>query len=698
MKKLASLALSLFLISGTALADTPKDADAKPAQPFKAKEVKPAEKTESAIAAELEELRQALRAQQEELQALKEELAKRDRQMDETREAAATANARAAEASSKATEAVNATAEVKSTEAALNTTVSNLKASNAALATSVGATSQEANKEEGPAAIRYKGITITPGGFVAAETASRTRALSSDINTNFTIPYPGNSLTKEGENNFTSRQSRVSLLAESKIDEVKLTGYWEADWLGTGVTSNNRQSNSYVLRQRIIFAQAALNNGWSFTGGQQWSMATENRKGIQNRQEVIPLTIDSQYTVGFTWARQYGFRAVKDFGGKFALGVAIEAPQATIGGRGFSIVNTTTVGSASVATTGNTFLNAPGAGAGLLNFADTLGSGTGGNTINKAPDFIIKAAADPGYGHYEVFGIVSNFRNRVFPCGVVGTNAKDTATPKPAKLVTLACSVDGSVKPSSLGAFESSQVGGGVGASARLPLFAKKLDFLIKGVGGDGIGRYGSAQLSDLTFRPDGTEALIRTAHGLGELEFHPNAKLDLYAYYGAEYAWRAAYKGYNSITITATPALPAVPPSVAFPAGSPAIGATTTTAFKLNQIGGYGSPFANNSGCSTENPPGVTVTTVPTLPSLPTNELSPSTGGSCAGDTRIVWEATVGFWHKIYQGPKGGLRWGLQYSYFNRIGWSGNNNTAVSLVPKGIDNVFMTSFRYYIP
>ncbi len=685
MKKLAALAFSLFLISGTALADTPKDADAKPAQPVKAKAGKTAEKTDSAIAAELEELRQALRAQQEELQTLKEELAKRDRRIDETREAAAAANARAVEASSKATEAVNATAEVKSTEAALNKTVSNLKVSNETLRTSVAEAAQEKKAEEGPASIRYKGITITPGGFVEAATVSRTRANSADINTPFnSIPFPGNSLSRVGENNFTARQSRVSLLAESKIDTVKLTGYWEADWLGTGVTSNNRQSNSYVLRQRIIFAQAAFDNGWSFTGGQQWSLATENRKGIQNRQEVIPLTIDPQYNVGFTWARQYGFRVVKDFKGKFALGLSIEGPQATIGGRGFSLVTTNTVGTASVATTGNTFLNAPGAGGGLLNFVDPLGSGTGGNTINKTPDFIIKAAADPGYGHYELFGIISTFRNRIFPCGVVGTNAKDTAPPAPAKQVTLACPFNGSLTPSAVGAFNDSQVGGGLGASARLPLFSKKLDFLIKGVAGDGIGRYGSAQLSDLTFRPDGTEALIRTAHGLGELEFHPNAKLDLYAYFGGEYAWRAAYVGYNSITITSTPALPAVPPSAAFPTGSPAIGATTTTAIKLNQIGGYGSPFANNTGCSSE--------------AAPSNQLTPSSGGRCAGDTRVIMEGTLGFWHKIYQGPKGGLRWGIQYSYFTRNAWSGNNGTAVSLVPKAIDNIVWTSLRYYIP
>jgi hypothetical protein len=32
MKKLAALTLSLFLVSGTALADTPKDADPQPAK------------------------------------------------------------------------------------------------------------------------------------------------------------------------------------------------------------------------------------------------------------------------------------------------------------------------------------------------------------------------------------------------------------------------------------------------------------------------------------------------------------------------------------------------------------------------------------------------------------------------------------------------------------------------------------------
>ncbi len=60
--------------------------------------------------------------------------------------------------------------------------------------------------------------------------------------------------------------------------------------------------------------------------------------------------------------------------------------------------------------------------------------------------------------------------------------------------------------------------------------------------------------------------------------------------------------------------------------------------------------------------------------------------------------EGTLGFWHKFYQGPKGGLHWGLQYSYFTRNGWSGNNNTAVGVSPKAVENGVWTSFRYYLP
>ncbi|HXM92565.1 MAG TPA: hypothetical protein VN974_13525, partial [Candidatus Dormibacteraeota bacterium] len=384
MKKLAALTLSLFLISGIAFADSPKDADtaaAKNAPSEKAKEASKSDKSDSAIAAEIEELRQTLQSQQEQLQLLKEQLAKRDRQIDEAREEAAAANSRANEANVKAREAVTTSAAARSASAAISNTA---VAGNAGdpIVTQQGSDPKPNPAEDGPASIKYKGVSLTPGGFIAAETIYRTRATSADINTPFNgIPFGGNSLSKVSEFNFTARQSRATLLAESKVGSAKLTGYYEADFLGAGTTSNNRQSNSYVFRQRQLFGQVAFDSGLSITGGQMWSLATENKKGIQNRQEALPMQIDPQYVVGFTWQRAYGFRVVQSLlNNKLAVGISVEGPQTTVGGRGFS-----TYTNAAGATSQNFFINAPGAGGGLYNAFDATGY-----TVNKAPDLIAK--------------------------------------------------------------------------------------------------------------------------------------------------------------------------------------------------------------------------------------------------------------------------------------------------------------------
>lgn len=655
MKSTWTLCAVVFLATGLVAQTStkPKTSTKKAAATITAADV---QDLKDAIAAQ----RAALAQQQQQIQELRDELRRKDQVVQQAQTAATDAAGKADAAQATASQQQAAVTELKGD-------VTDLKGTMASTVVNLQETQKSVrDATESPVALHYKGITITPGGFAAAETVTRQRANEADINTPFnSIPYEGNALAHINETNFTARQSRLAVLAESKVGSTNVTGYWEGDFLGTGVTSNNRQSNSYVFRQRILYAQAALHSGWIFTGGQQWSLATETRKGITNRAEVLPMTIDSQYQVGFTWERQYGFRVVKDFGGKFALGLSVEGPQATIGGRGFSSVSTTNQGTATVSTIGNAFVDGPGAGAGLFNFVDTTGY-----SFNKTPDIVVKAAADPGWGHYEVYGIYSSFRNRVYPCAVVGTNAKDT-TP-PSTPTTISCGINGSTTPSAVGAFNDTRSGGGGGANIRVPVVAKKVDFAVQGAAGDGVGRYGSAQLADITLRPDGTQALIRTAHALGELEFHPNSKLDIYAYFGGEYAWRTAYTGYDSISITKTPAIPATATTTAIPA-------TTTTTFKVNQPGGYGSIFANNSGCSTENPP--------------SNQLTPSGGGACAGDTRLITEGTIGFWDKLTQGPKGGLRWGIQYSYFNRSGWSGGG-----ISPKAVDNMIWTSFRYYLP
>ena len=674
MRKTAAVLLSLFLWSGAAFADTPKDDDPRPSQTARTKKPakKPAKSPTAVLAEQVEALHQSLEAQQQQIRQLQDELAKRDAQIGDVKSAAAAADTKASEANTKVEEVSSRTAEVKTTTTALTSDVSDLKLSNEAVKGAVQDAQKKIVAAESPATIHFKGITLTPGGFLAAETVFRNRATSGDINTPFTgVPYPGNSLSKVTENNFTARQSRLTLLAEGKLASAKLTGYYEADFLSAAVTSNNRQSNSYAWRTRQAFGQVAWDNGFSLTGGQMWTLATEDRKGINVRQEALPMMIDPQYIVGFTWSRQYAFRVVKSFHDKFTLAASAEGAQTTLGGRGFSAeTNTSATGTAT--TSQNFWINAPGAAGGLYNAFDPTGY-----TANKAPDFIVKAALDPGWGHYELLGIVSQFRSRIYPCAIVGTNAKNL--PAPATPTVVACSLNGSTTPSGVGAFNNSRTGGGAGASATVPLFAKKLDVGLKFVAGSGVGRYGSAQLSDATARPDGTLALIKSAQWLGKVEAHPNPKLDIYAYVGQEYGGRAAYTGYTTITITNTPAIPAT-------TTSPAIPATSNTTIRLNQIGGYGSPFANNSGCSTEN--------------APSTQLLPSGGGTCAGDIRAITEGTIGFWHKVYTGPKGGMRWGIQYSYITKTGWSGNNGvpTAVGIAPKAVDNMLFTSFRYYIP
>lgn len=699
MKKLAPLALSLVLVAGPAFADTPKDtpkdADAQPAKTAAAKAT--TNKTNAEIAAEMEELRQALQAQQEQLALLKEELAKRDREIEAAREAAASANSRATEANTKATEAVATSTAAKSTSDSLNTTVATMAAGKPAMVGGTTAAGSQGStmEDKGPASIRFKGVTITPVGFLEAATVTRQRAVSADINTPFnSIPYPANALGKLPETNLTGRQSRLGLLAETRIGTAKVSGYYESDFLGVGTASNNRQSNSYVLRVRQAFGRADFDNGWSFSGGQMWGLVTENRKGIVNRQEVLPMVIDPQYVVGFSWQRAPGFRVTKSFGDKLTLAASIENPQATVGGRGFSAYTSPTG-----AVSQNSFVFAPGSGGGLYNAFDTTGY-----SVNKTPDFIFKAAFDPGWGHYEVFAILSTFQNRVYPCSVVSipatttTSATITVNGNPytgtytnnlltgaGALVNPNCS---NTTPSSAGAYNDSRTGGGGGFHARAPILAKKLDAGLSGEYGFGTGRLTSAQVPDATIRPDGTLAPIHNASWLGSLEWHVTPKLDVYGYVGGEYAARTAYTGYQSVTgTTAT-----IPVALSFT--DPVTSITSTIVYPENQttwktstsgFGGYGSPLANNSGCSTENPPSATGT--------------PSGGGTCAGDTRYISQATLGFWHKLYQGDKGRVQWGVQYSYFYRTGWSGNNNNSTTTVsPHAVDNMVWTSFRYYIP
>ena len=587
----------------------------------------------SVTASDVQQLKDALAAQQQQIQQLRDEMKRRDAALQQAQQQMQEAQQAAAAAQAKADQAAQTAAQQQDAVSALKSDVSDVKQN----ATSTALSLQETQKNitsslESPSALHYKGITITPVGFLAAETVWRQHATGSDINTPFNgIPFNGATQSHMSEFYGSGRQSRVGFLAEGKLTNMTMKGYVEADFLSAGVTSNNNQSNSYTLRQRQVWGQAALNSGWTFTGGQMWSLVTETKKGLDNRSEALPMTIDPQYNVGFSWARQYGFRVTRNFNNKLWAGFSIENGQLILGGHGAS---------------NNFIVGQQGTGGGLYN-------GTTNYSYNATPDFVGKLAFEPGFGHYEVFGVIRDLRDRIFPGATLAT-------------------------PSVSGAYNNSAIGGGAGANARWT-FHKKFDVGIHFLGGEGVGRYGTSTLPDVVARPDGILSPVRSYQGLGTLEYH-GKRLDVYLNYGAEYAGRTDFLNAS---------------------GKPV---------------GYGSSLFNNSGCGTEILPASTSTTVvtgitqdpitgivtPTTGTVPApgSVGTPLSGGynpgglkNCNGDTRVIMEGTIGFWYRFYKGPKGTLQFGPQYSYLDRNIWSGTGNS-----PNATENMFFTSFRYYLP
>jgi uncharacterized coiled-coil protein SlyX len=619
--------LCAFVCLGTALV-------AQTAPAPKPKKERPATLT----AADVQALKDAIAAQQaaiaqqqQQIQELRDELHRRDQSVQQAQSAAT-------DAASKADAAQSQAAQQQQTVSALSTDVSEIKTNMASTAMTLQETQKSISEEASPLALHVKGITITPGGFLAAEFVRRSRALGSDINTPFnSITMPGASQSNTSEFFGSGRQSRLSMLAEGRLSMAKLTGYVETDFLSSGTTSNNNQSNSYTLRVRQAFGQAAFDNGWSFTGGQMWSLLTETKHGLDNRTEATPLTIDPQYTVGFSWARQYGIRLVKNFGNKVWFGVSLENPQATItthnNAANFLVGEAGTSGglyngSISTCSTSST-LNSTGTAV----TSTTTCSPIANYSFNPSPDIIAKLAFEPGFGHYEIFGVWSRFRDRIFPCAEASA--------------TVPCGTF--TAPTAAGAFNNSKNGGGVGVNMRWT-FAKKVDFGLHGFGGSGEGRYGTGGLSDASVHANGSLDLIRSLQGLATLEFHA-PKLDIYFNAGAEYAGRT---------------------------------------FDFDPISGkyvgYGAPQFSNSGCFTE-----------TLPANGGGFL-PGSLGSCTSDTRVLIEGTAGFWWKVYDGSHdkinhGRVQWGPQFSYVDRSAWSGAGGE-----PHGLDAMVFTSFRYYLP
>lgn len=592
----------------------------------------------SVSAADMQALKDGLSAAQQQIAALRDEIRRRD-------EAVAQAQAAAAEASAKADAAQRQASQQLQTVDALQSDLANLKSASAAVSnypvlrnavfslqdpaqTPNQGAEQILNRQmESAITIRFRGINITPGGYAEAAFVRRSRALGADLPTPFnSVTMPGASQSRLSEFFGSARQSKITTYVEGRVGNVDLSSYVSADFLSAGVTSTSTQTDGYTLRLRQAWGQARFDNGWSFLGGQVWSLATEDAKGISpdddmgKTNDVRPKTIDPSYNVGFDFARQYGIRLTKSFGDKVAVAFAVENPQATV----------TTHGNAN-----NYIFVQPGA-SNSYNSTATYG-------FNPAPDLIAKIAFDPGFGHYEIYGLASRFTDRIFPCEDISSST--------------ACG--GVTGPNPSGAYNYSREGGGAGASGRW-LIAHRLTLGVKGFGGSGVGRYAPGGLPDASINANGTVHLVKNLHGLGTVEWK-GKKLDFYGYGGVEYASR----------------------TFSFdPLANGGKGANV----------GYGAPTSNNSGCYTEAAPGTS------------NFVSGPVAGSlnpCTADTRALIEGTLGFWYRFYSGPRGRFQYGTQFSYLTRNTWSGIGgltSPTAGRSPNGLDGMVFSSFRYYLP
>jgi len=612
--------------------------------PAAPKPVKAQHKTQQQLEVDLEQLTEKYDQLEKEVAEMRAEAASRDAKVQTAAKAAREAKVDADKAGQEERLRAESTLElVAKQDAAVSTlrsAVTDLKGSTASLAETVQA---EQKRAAAPEALPFLGITLKPGGFLAGETVNRQHGIGGDINTQFTgIPFSGQTAGKLSEFNASGRQSRVSLLAEGKLSSgATLRGYFEGDFLSAGATSNNNQSNSYTFRMRQAWAQSELKSGWSFTAGQMWSLATEYRSGLTNTKEATPLNIDAQYNVGFTWERQYGFRVVKNVHNKLWAGVSLEEAQTlNLGGHNLPALVYQQAGNSG----------------GLYNPSANY-------SFNYVPDMIGKIAVEPGFGHFELFAVGRFFRARVFP------NA--------APMLSTSSALWGPTNPTTDGAFTTKTMGGGLGLNARVPLFGKRLEIGAHGLVGDGLGRYSTSTLPDATARPDGTLVLLAGGSALGSLEYHATKRFDLYGYYGGEYAKRAFYAWSGLF----------------FPAGTKPTDPTVGTPI----VAGYGAPTNIVWGCSTE-----------VLPSSSANGGGDVSGSAlgCTADNRNIQEGTLGEWYRFYKGPKGTLQMGLQYSYAVRHTWQGigqaanpdNGTLAIPGSPKAIDNMWFTSFRYYLP
>src|ERR1700744_5881412 len=174
MKRRLALALSVFVTTGV-FAQT----DSQSSKPKKTSHRASA----APVSKQLEDMKDAISAQQQQIQQLQQQVSTRDQAIQQLQQQVTEAQS-AAQSAQQAAAAAGQNPQLADQVGALQHDVTDLKTVSGNTVNELQDTQKRVSGLESPLAIHYKGVTITPGGFLAAETVWRQRAEGADINTN----------------------------------------------------------------------------------------------------------------------------------------------------------------------------------------------------------------------------------------------------------------------------------------------------------------------------------------------------------------------------------------------------------------------------------------------------------------------------------------------------------------------------------
>ena len=251
------------------------------------------------------------------------------------------------------------------------------------------------------AAVTVGGFEITPVGYIALTSATRSTNTGNNISTSFgAIPFDNTIQGNLGETRLSAQATRLGLRAHSAVNSwLDVVGYVEGDFLGNDAANVFVSTNSHTFRLRLAYAD--VNAGqFEYTAGQAWSWMTPNRKGLGPDPKTVftTLNVDAGIQVGLPFTRAAQARVAWHPNKEFAIGVGVESPDQFVG-----------------------------AGEVIFPFAFNAALGSQFDAANqttvpnKFPDVVGKATYDTDimdrHWHFEAAGMWRSFNATVVPVG-----------------------------------------------------------------------------------------------------------------------------------------------------------------------------------------------------------------------------------------------------------------------------------------